>query len=92
MVDMSVPDRIPNELRQCRECEVAPGALHVPGCDLERCHHWWPEEYWVQLMAAGASLRRQWVSCDACRAEECARNGHDFRAAECYWCGTGTPA
>ena len=33
------PDRVPNEKQQCADCEVSPDALHVPGCDFERCHH-----------------------------------------------------
>lgn len=30
MVDTYVPERIPNEKRQCPVCEVPPGAAHIP--------------------------------------------------------------
>lgn len=91
MVDTYAPERIPNKKRQCPVCEVPPGAAHIPGCDIERCEHSGPEDYWPQLVAAGASVRRQWISCDACRSEECVRSGHAFRTHECYWCGAEAP-
>lgn len=32
------PERTPhNQDRDCHDCNVSPGQLHHPGCDMERC-------------------------------------------------------